>query len=48
MTMADSGGSDRDKPLEELGFEDLDPLLQEHLMESIERNREALEKLAEM
>lgn len=46
--MADHGPGEGEKPLEELGLEDLDPVLQEHLMDSIEENRELLEKLAEM
>lgn len=46
--MADDGDPDRDKPLEELGMEDLDPRLQEALEASIERNRELLETLARM
>lgn len=46
MSHSDDGGPE--KPLEELGMEDLDPLLQKHLKASIERNRELLEKLARM
>lgn len=44
--MSNAGEPDREKPLEELGLEDLDPRLREAFEASWERNKELLMELA--